>query len=92
MPAPCGSSPRRSPVVPTPVVPKASFRAVRVRPDLEVHAFVNDVSRSTGAMVCGRRLHETMRYWDTAPTDADSSDAAASVTSASAGPPSRRRR
>jgi len=61
-------------------------------PDLEVHAFVNDVSRSTGAMVCGRRLRETMLYGDTAPTDADSSDAAASVTSASAGPPSRRRR
>jgi dihydrofolate reductase len=37
-------------------------------PDLEVHAFVNDVSRSTGTFVCGRRLYEVMRYWDTAPT------------------------
>ena len=48
-------------------------------PDLEVHAFVNDVTRSTGTFVCGRRLHETMRYWDAAPTEADGSDAAAAV-------------
>ncbi|HET8988314.1 MAG TPA: dihydrofolate reductase family protein [Humibacillus sp.] len=48
-------------------------------PDLEVHAFVNDLSRSTGTFVCGRRLHDTMRYWDTAPTDGDPGDAEALV-------------
>ncbi|GAA2149285.1 RibD domain-containing protein [Humibacillus xanthopallidus] len=43
-------------------------------PDREVHAFVNDLSRSVGTFVCGRRLHEVMRYWDTAPTSAASGD------------------
>ena len=38
-------------------------------PDPEVHAFVNDLERDVGTYLCGRRLYETMAYWDTAPTD-----------------------
>src|SRR6478672_8136230 len=38
-------------------------------PDLEVHAFVNDLERDVGTYLCGRRLYETMVYWETAPTD-----------------------
>lgn len=43
-------------------------------PDPEVHAFVNDLSRGVGTFVCGRRLYEVMRYWDTAPTSAADGD------------------
>jgi dihydrofolate reductase len=38
-------------------------------PDAEVHGFVNDLERGVGTHLCGRRLYEVMRYWDTAPTD-----------------------
>jgi len=38
-------------------------------PDAEVHAFVNDLERDIGTYLCGRRLYETMVYWETAPTD-----------------------
>jgi dihydrofolate reductase len=38
-------------------------------PDAEVHGFVNDLERGNGTVLCGRRLYEVMRYWDTAPTD-----------------------
>src|SRR6478736_372467 len=38
-------------------------------PDAEVHQFVNDLERGIGTMLCGRRLYEVLRYWDTAPTD-----------------------
>ena len=38
-------------------------------PDVEVHAFVNDLERDIGTYLCGRRLYETMVYWETAPTD-----------------------
>jgi len=38
-------------------------------PDPEVHAFVNDLERDVGTYLCGRRLYETMVYWETAPTD-----------------------
>ena len=38
-------------------------------PDVEVHAFVNDLERDVGTYLCGRRLYETMVYWETAPTD-----------------------
>ena len=37
-------------------------------PDVEVHAFVNDLERDVGTYLCGRRLYETMVYWETAPT------------------------
>lgn len=38
-------------------------------PDSEVHAFVNDLEREVGTYLCGRRLYETMVFWETAPTD-----------------------
>ena len=38
-------------------------------PDHEVHAFVNDLERGVGTYLIGRRLYETMVYWETAPTD-----------------------
>lgn len=35
-------------------------------PDEELHRFHNQQMRETAAHLCGRRLYETMRYWDTA--------------------------
>jgi dihydrofolate reductase len=35
-------------------------------PDEELHRFHNDQTRELGAHLCGRRLYEEMRYWDTA--------------------------
>ena len=35
-------------------------------PDAEVHAFVNDLERSSGTYLYGRRLYEVMRFWETA--------------------------
>jgi dihydrofolate reductase len=37
-------------------------------PDAEVHAFVNDLERPVGTYLYGRRMYETMVYWETAPT------------------------
>jgi dihydrofolate reductase len=37
-------------------------------PDEEVHAFVNEMERGIGTYLYGRRMYETMRYWETAPT------------------------
>jgi dihydrofolate reductase len=37
-------------------------------PDAEVHAYVNELERSVGTYLYGRRMYETMRYWETAPT------------------------
>ncbi|HXB49457.1 MAG TPA: dihydrofolate reductase family protein [Streptosporangiaceae bacterium] len=37
-------------------------------PDEEVHVFVNDLERPVGTYLYGRRMYETMRYWDTAHT------------------------
>lgn len=34
-------------------------------PDEEVHRFVNDLERPIGTHLYGRRMYETMRYWDT---------------------------
>jgi dihydrofolate reductase len=42
-------------------------------PDEEVHAFVNDLERSVGTYLYGRRMYETMVYWETAHTMADQS-------------------
>ena len=36
------------------------------RPDAEVHAFVNDLERPVGTHLYGRRMYETMVYWETA--------------------------
>jgi dihydrofolate reductase len=35
-------------------------------PDEEVHAFVNDLERPIGTYLYGRRMYETMVFWDTA--------------------------
>jgi dihydrofolate reductase len=40
-------------------------------PDEEVHAFVNDLERPIGTYLYGRRMYETMVYWETAGTGAD---------------------
>ena len=38
-------------------------------PDEEVHAFVNDLERRVGTYLYGRRMYETMVFWETAGTD-----------------------
>ncbi|MEO8744750.1 MAG: dihydrofolate reductase family protein [Candidatus Dormiibacterota bacterium] len=40
-------------------------------PDQDVHSFVNDLERPVGTYLYGRRMHETMVYWETAHTVAD---------------------
>ena len=35
-------------------------------PDEEVHAFINDLERPVGTHLYGRRMYETMRFWETA--------------------------
>src|SRR6266511_4205600 len=37
-------------------------------PDEEVHRFVNDLERPIGTYLYGRRMYETMVYWETAHT------------------------
>ena len=37
-------------------------------PDEEVHAFVNELERPIGTYLYGRRMYDTMRYWETAHT------------------------
>ena len=36
-------------------------------PDAEVHAFVNDLERPIGTHLYGRRMYETMKYWQDPP-------------------------
>jgi dihydrofolate reductase len=40
-------------------------------PDEEVHAFVNDLERPVGTYLYGRRMYETMLFWETVNADAD---------------------
>lgn len=40
-------------------------------PDEQVHRFLNDLDRSVGTMLLGRRMYEVLRYWETAHTDPD---------------------
>jgi dihydrofolate reductase len=40
-------------------------------PDEEVHAFVNDLERPIGTYLYGRRMYETMRFWETVTVEAD---------------------
>ncbi len=40
-----------------------------VSPDEEVHAFCNDLVRPVGTDLYGRRMYETMVYWETEPGD-----------------------
>ena len=44
-------------------------------PDEEVHSFVNDLERPIGTYLLGRRMYETMVFWETAPTDASEPEA-----------------
>lgn len=37
-------------------------------PDEEMHAFVNDLLRSTSTWLLGRRMYETLLYWETSDT------------------------
>jgi dihydrofolate reductase len=39
-------------------------------PDEELHAFVNDLERPLGTYLYGRRMYETMVYWETDDDDA----------------------
>jgi dihydrofolate reductase len=40
-------------------------------PDDEVHAFVNDLERPIGTYLYGRRMYETMVFWETVSPEAD---------------------
>ena len=42
-------------------------------PDEEVHAFVNDLERPIGTYLYGRRMYETMVFWESVSTEADES-------------------
>lgn len=42
-------------------------------PDEEVHAFVNDLERPIGTYLYGRRMYETMVFWETVEVEADES-------------------
>jgi dihydrofolate reductase len=37
-------------------------------PDEEVHAYVNDLERSIGTYLYGRRMYDVMKVWETLPT------------------------
>ena len=41
------------------------------RPDDELHSFVNDLERPIGTYLYGRRMYETMVYWETAEVSPD---------------------
>ena len=42
-------------------------------PDDEVHAYVNDLARPIGTHLYGRRMYETMTFWETSGSGPDSS-------------------
>lgn len=41
-------------------------------PDEQVHDFVNDLERDIGTYLYGRRMYETMLYWETVPLEGQS--------------------
>jgi dihydrofolate reductase len=43
-------------------------------PDAEVHAFANDLERSIGTHIYGRRMYETMAVWQTIDDEPDVSE------------------
>lgn len=45
-------------------------------PDNDVHAFINDLERPIGTYLYGRRLYETMVFWETAAAQPDQSPVA----------------
>jgi dihydrofolate reductase len=48
-------------------VEDSSGRFEWAAPDAEVHAFVNELERPVGTYLYGRRMYETMRYWEDPP-------------------------
>ena len=46
-------------------------------PDEEVHAFVNDLERPVGTYLLGRRMYETMAYWESDEASAEGQAAVA---------------
>src|SRR5256885_15956445 len=48
-------------------------------PDEEVHRFVNELERSVGTYLYGRRMYETMAYWETGGDESDFSREFASI-------------
>src|SRR4029077_18382015 len=40
-------------------------------PDEEVHAFINDLERPIGTYLYGRRMYETMVFWESASAESD---------------------
>ena len=40
-------------------------------PDAEVHAAVNELERPIGTYLLGRRMYETLRFWETGSGDSD---------------------
>ena len=44
------------------------------RPDQDVHGFVNDLVRAVGTYLYGRRMYETMRFWETPAATTDQPD------------------
>jgi dihydrofolate reductase len=46
------------------------------RPDDELHAFVNDLERPIGTYLYGRRMYETMVFWETVAAGPDQAAAA----------------
>jgi dihydrofolate reductase len=40
-------------------------------PDPEVFTFINDLERPIGTYLYGRRMYETMAFWETVPTGSD---------------------
>lgn len=57
-------------------------------PDEEVHALVNDLERPTGTYLYGRRMYETMVFWETAGLVDELHLLPARCSSAAAGAPS----
>jgi dihydrofolate reductase len=49
----------------------AQGRFAWAAPDDEVHAFVNDLERNVGTFLYGRRMYETMVFWDSPPDVAE---------------------
>jgi dihydrofolate reductase len=49
-------------------------------PDEEVHGFVNDLERTAGTYLYGRRMYETMAVWETMHAQPDLSPAMADYT------------
>jgi dihydrofolate reductase len=43
-------------------------------PDEEAHAFVNELERPVGTYLYGRRMYETMTYWEAGPGPADQTE------------------